>query len=256
MAKHDTPLIQMIDLPAAMGLLTRLPVPVNAETATARGAAGAWAWPLVGVVVGAISGLVALALMTLGLPLPLAAIIALSAQVLMTGALHEDGLADTVDGLWGGYSPARRLEIMKDSHIGAYGVIAISLSLFLRGMGLMAVLAAPFSIASLMVVGLLSRVPMVILMAAMPNARGTGLSQSVGRPTRKTAILGTVVALALAVLIVGTAVLPMFIWISVTTIGLAALAKAKINGQTGDILGSSQQLAEIAALCVLASLAT
>ena len=255
MAKHDNTLLHLTDLPAALGLLTRLPIPVNAEMATARGAAGAWAWPLVGIVVGAMSGLIALALMTLGLPLPLAAIIALAVQVLVTGAIHEDGLADTVDGLWGGYTPARRLEIMKDSHIGAYGVIAVSLSLFLRGVGLIAVLAAPFSIASLMVVGLLSRVPMVILMSAMPNARGAGLSQSVGRPTRNTAIIGTVAALALAVLIVGTAVLPMIIWISVTTIGLAAIAKAKIKGQTGDILGASQQLAEIAALCVLASLA-
>ena len=255
MVKHDTPLIQMIDLPAALGLLTRLPIPVNTEQATTRGAHGAWAWPLVGAVVGAMSGLVALVLMTLGLPLPLAAVFALAVQVLITGALHEDGLADTVDGLWGGYTPERRLEIMKDSHIGAYGVIAVALSLFIRGVALMAVLAAPFSITSLMVVGMLSRVPMLVLLAAMPNARGTGLSQSVGRPGRKTAVFGTVLAFALAVLMIGTAVLPIAIWVSITTIGLAAIAKAKIKGQTGDILGASQQLAEIAALCVLASLA-
>lgn len=248
------PLLHLQDLPAALGLLTRIPVPVDGDLATQRGAMAAWAWPLAGGIVGAIVAGLAFAFQWMGLPLPLAAILALFCQVMLTGALHEDGLADTADGLWGGYDRARRLEIMKDSRIGAYGVIAIILSLAARGAALVWVLAGPSPLLSLIAIGVISRLPMVLLMGAMPNARGAGLAQSVGRPGVATSCLATGLAVLIGALCVGGALLPLLLWGGIVSVGVALIARSKIGGQTGDILGASQQLAETAGLFVLASL--
>ncbi len=105
---------------------------MDTVAATARGALAAWAYPLVGVVVGGLGAVTGALALWLGLPAPLAAGLVLLAMIAVTGALHEDGLADTADGFWGGWDRARRLEIMKDSQIGSYGVIALILSLGLR----------------------------------------------------------------------------------------------------------------------------
>ena len=107
--------------------------------------------------------------------------------------------------------------------------------------------------APLIAAAALSRAPMGVLMAALPNARGAGLAQSVGRPGQDTATLGAILAFVVALLAVGWVVLAPVFWVALATIALAALAKAKIGGQTGDILGASQQLAEIAALLALAA---
>ncbi len=90
-------------------------------------------------------------------------------------------------------------------------------------------------------------------MAALPNARGAGLAHSVGRPRGITALNGVVVALALAVLALGPSALWLCLPVALTTVGLALVAKRRIGGQTGDILGASQQLAEAAVLATLAA---
>ncbi|MEL6640743.1 MAG: adenosylcobinamide-GDP ribazoletransferase, partial [Pseudomonadota bacterium] len=125
MPNPDTALIDRHDVPAALGLLTRLPIPVDAEKAQARGAAAAWAYPIVGLVLGAILVCAAWGLSALGVPEEVTALLLIATAVVITGALHEDGLADSADGLWGGWDKTRRLEIMKDSSIGAYGVLAL-----------------------------------------------------------------------------------------------------------------------------------
>ena len=100
MTERDT-LIKGADLAAALGLLSRLPVPVEATAAQARGAAAAWAYPLAGLLIGAITALAGAAALWLGLPSALAAGLMLAIGVIVTGGLHEDGLADAADGLWG-----------------------------------------------------------------------------------------------------------------------------------------------------------
>jgi len=92
-----------------------------------------------------------------------------------------------------------------------------------------------------------------VLMAALPNARGTGLSQSVGRPTPQAVTLGLGLAAVLALLLAGWAVLIPALLAVLSVLGLAALARAKIGGQTGDILGAAQQLAEITCLLALSA---
>ncbi len=250
MTKNADPLARPGDIAEALTLLTRLPVPAPDHP---RGARAAWAWPLAGAGVALLAGLVGWASLGLGLPVALAAGLVLAAQIAATGALHEDGLADSADGLWGGQDRAGRLEIMKDSRIGSYGVLALGLSLGLRWSALTAIFEAGALFAPLIAAALISRAPMAVLMAALPNARGAGLAHGVGRPGQDTATLAALLAAGLAFLVVGWAVLAPLFWAALAAIGLAALAKQKIGGQTGDILGAAQQVCEIAALAALAA---
>lgn len=242
---------QIGDIKAALGLLTRLPVTVDAHTARARGADIAWAFPLVGALVGALAGLVALLLAGLGHGPMVQATGALITQVFVTGALHEDGLADTADGFWGGYTAERRLEIMKDSHIGTNGVLALVFSVLLRWSLLTLLCAAGPVFWPLIAIGALSRSPMVALMGWMPQARRSGLSVSVGQPQKQVIWMAFAVAGAIGLLLLGWGFLPMAIVIALVSVSLAALANAKIGGQTGDVLGTCQQLTEIAFLLML-----
>lgn len=248
MYKHDTALIDRVDLAAAVGLLTRFPVIIDTERALARGAASAWAYPLVGVMLGAGLAAFASVLLFVGIPASIAAALVLSASVIVTGAMHEDGLADSVDGLWGGWDKARRMAIMKDSHIGAYGVCAIALSLLLRWLALALVLSFGMHWVVLMTVGALSRANMVALMAILPNARDGGLSRTVGRPAAATSWLALAIA-ALVALVCGYGVVTLVALLAGVACGL--IAKAKIGGQTGDILGATQQVTEIAVLTAI-----
>ena len=253
MTQDDTRLAHPGDIAAGFVLLSRLPVRAS-DAALARGAAAAWSWPLVGAVLGGLAGLAAMLLLGLGLPAPLAAGVSLGLLAMMTGAMHEDGLADTVDGFWGGWTVQRRLEIMKDSHIGSYGVIALILSLGLRWLALSTLFAAGLALPVLIAAGALSRAAMPALMHALPPARDGGLSRSVGRVPFDTAVLAAAVATVLALLALGLVALPLVLAVTAAAWGIGALARAKIGGQTGDILGAAQQMAEVSLLLVLASL--
>ena len=253
MYKHDNALIDLVDLPAALGLLTRLPIVVDGERAMERGAAAAWAYPLVGVVVGVILAAATACMSWAGVPSGVAAGLVLAGSVVMTGAMHEDGLADSADGLWGGWDKARRLEIMKDSHIGVYGVCAIALSLLIRWLALVVIISVGAYWVAFITAGALSRANMVVLMSALPNARDGGLSKNVGRPTGATVWLAVGIA-------AGFTLLCGYPWAIVVTVvaGLvcAGIARAKIGGQTGDILGATQQISEMAVLIAIVMMVT
>lgn len=253
MTKRDSSkqILHPVDIPAAIGLLTRLPMRVDAELARQRAALSAWAWPLAGLLPALIGWALGVGAVSVGLPPFFAACLALGGQIMITGALHEDGLADVADGFWGGYDRDRRLEIMKDSRIGAYGVIALVLSLGLRAAALAVLLTAPSVLPALVVIGVSSRLPMVLLMAALPNARGAGLSSRVGRPPVRTAWMACGVTALLVLTLMPNALFPVLAYIGLGALALAATAKAKIGGQTGDVLGASQQISEIIALAVM-----
>jgi len=245
---------QIRDVPAAIGLLSRLPVPVNEAHATARGAHAAWAYPIAGLVIAAIAGCVAQTALWLGLSAGLAAGLCLITLVVVTGALHEDGLADAADGLWGAWHKDRRLEIMKDSHIGAYGVIALVLSLGLRWQALAVLIAAGALWPVLLVTAMLSRAMMLPVMTYMPHARETGLSHSVGRPGVTTAGMGIGIAVIAALVFWHLSGVWLVAVAAVCALACARIAQAKIGGQTGDILGATQQVTEIALLVTLTML--
>ncbi len=234
------------DFRAALSLLTRLPL----GDVPMRGAEAAWAYPLVGAAVGLIGGLIGLIAHWCGLPSALAALAALAAQVIVTGAMHEDGLADSADGLWGGWTRAQRLEIMKDSRIGTYGVIALILSLAARwsALWLMFQIDAGWALAAIITAGAVSRAGIPALMWALPHARGAGLSHGTGRPSVRICAAAAGIAAVMALILVGWSVFGVLIWAALVVIAASFLAKAKIGGQTGDILGAVQQLAEITVL--------
>ena len=247
MSKHDSLFIAPGDLATSLALLTRLPIKARFE----RGAKAAWAYPLVGVVLTLLAAVPTSLALTAGLAPSFAALIWLACSIILTGAMHEDGLAETVDGFWGGWDIPRRLEIMKDSQIGSYGVLALCLSFAARWMAVSMLLVTDHWMLSLMVVATLSRAAMPAVMCALPHARNAGLSQSQGRPSLATTTLAALLAVALAIGILGTASLALII----IALGIAGtvtrIAKAKIAGQTGDILGATQQLVEIGLLMAL-----
>ncbi len=245
---HATGTNALADIIAAFGLLTRLPVP---QTEAPRPDA-AWAWPLAGAAAGALAALIASIALGLGLTPGIAAGLAVGAQAMLTGALHEDGLADTADGFFGGRTKERRLEIMKDSHIGSFGTLALVLITLMRWSALATIMAAGAQWTALIAAGALSRAPMAVLMAALPNARGTGLSHHTGQPTLTAALAAVALGFAIA-LITGFTAFGM-VWLAgVVTLALGLYARAKIGGQTGDVLGASQQLADVAILAVVAA---
>ncbi len=244
--KTDIATSWLWDLPAALVLLTRLPVPALPNHAFAHPARAVWAYPVVGLILGLIVWLISWICSAFGLPAPIAAGIVLGALILLTGAMHEDGLADTADGLWGGHDTARRLEIMKDSRIGAYGVLALIVAMGLRWLGLTEV-----SWAGLVTALVVSRAVMPPLMLALPHARSTGLSHSVGAPSKGPVLIGILIAATVAIgLNSTTGALALVVALLVAGL-IGLIAKAKIGGQTGDILGATQLCTEIAVLIVL-----
>lgn len=242
-----------------MGLLTRLPVPPPAAAdghgaaAPGRKATGAWAYPVIGAALGTAAAAVSLVATAVGLgPLP-SAVAGLGTLILVTGALHEDGLADLADGMGGGWSRERRLEIMRDSHIGAFGAIALALTILMRAALMAELLVAGMLLTAMLATGMLSRAAMVALWAALPPARSDGLSAGIGRPTRATAAVACLASLAGLVLLPPEAGAAAILASGTATAFLGWRARRALGGQTGDVLGAGQQVAEIAALAAFAA---
>ncbi len=225
-------------------LLTRLPVP---RSAPPRGD-GSWAYPIVGAVIGLIGAAVYKAAVLSGLPATIAAVFAVSVSILTTGALHEDGLADTADGFGGGSTVARKLEIMRDSRIGSYGALALMLSLGLR-VAALAALADPGRVAAALVAaGMLGRGAMVGMMLALPPARPDGMAASLGRVPMMPAVIGLAIAAVCVVLPQGARALLAAILAGAVMVWLA---RRQIGGYTGDVLGATEQVVECAVLVAM-----
>ncbi|WP_245308749.1 adenosylcobinamide-GDP ribazoletransferase [Aurantimonas sp. 22II-16-19i] len=243
--------------PAATALGEEKPLPD--EPAPYRLGDDAHAFPLVGLIAAAPAALLLLVLPALGLSPLACGILALAALVAMTGALHEDGLADVADGLGGHHRRERALDIMHDSRVGSYGAIALVLSLGLRA-ALLAELCAARPLAAalaLLAASAASRGAMAAFWGRTPPATGTGLAARAGQPARDKAMASLAIGAAMAVgLALPFASLPSV----AAAIALPALALLlfrsfvirRIGGQTGDCLGAAQQLCEIAVLIGLA----
>lgn len=232
----------------ALAFLTRLPVRLKDDEATHPVGAAVRAFPIVGLVVG-IAGTALYAVADLlGLSSTIAALLAVGAMVVVTGGLHEDGLADSADGL-GGRTRERALAIMRDSHIGSFGVIALVLVLSLRVTALSYAGSAVEAAVMLIAAASGSRAVIPALMYLLPSARSDGLGWAAGHPDRRR----VVDAGALGTLFVVATLGPIWGLITVAAAALAGLvtgwiAHRRFGGQTGDILGAGQQLCEMAML--------
>jgi adenosylcobinamide-GDP ribazoletransferase len=242
------------ELAGAFTLLTRLPVAALFSTPPPDPRRCVWAYPLVGALTGAIGAGSYWLCARAGLPPLLAGLWTLAAGVLVTGALHEDGLADTADGFGGGASVERKLEIMRDSRIGSYGTLALVLSVLLRWAAI-AALAAPALVGpALIAAGALSRGAMALPVLALPPARSGGLGASLrgAGPIRLLAGPALAALLALALLPIGAALAASSLGLA-AALALAVLARRQIGGYTGDVLGASAILVECVVLSVLAA---
>ena len=228
------PLIREAQL-AAM-ILTRLPAGrITGDAPTI--ASAIWAFPAIGALLGAIAGMVFALASWLGLPAFASALLALAAGALSTGALHEDGLADTADGFGGGATVTRKLEIMKDSRIGSYGVLALLLTLGLTASGM----ASAGTLALFAAIGAASRTMMLLPMVFLKPARedGLGRSATAEADVRFLAAMGLTLAVTLV-----TSTLSIFTAMLAAALLVTILARRQIGGQTGDVLGATQKLTE------------
>ena len=238
---------------AATAFFTRIPVAAPPAGAFPL-ALSAWAFPLVGAGIGAIAGLVFLTVQLLGLGDWPAALLALLASMLLTGALHEDGLADTVDGLAGGRSREQKLAIMRDSRLGTFGVLALVLSVGLRAAALARIGEMIYAVLALIAAHALSRALLAPALAVLMPARADGLGAAAGRPGQVSAVasvaLGIVIALAALGPLHGAIA---FALSGAAVFAMAALARRQIGGYTGDVLGALQQIGEIVILLAAAA---
>ena len=243
------------DFGAALGFLTRVPI----RTARPAGdgvplGRAVRAFPIVGALIGLVAGIVFGIAGGIGLPDIVGAVLAVGAAALVTGALHEDGLADMADGFGGGTTAERKLAIMRDSRIGAYGVIALVVVLAAKVGAIADVGETGLVIAALAAAAAASRAAMPALMLWMSPARSDGLAADAGRPPATHVWTGLALAAVLAVGLLTWSGLVAFLIAGLGAAGVAWLAERQIGGYTGDVLGGAQQFAEVLFLLTLAAI--
>ncbi|MBZ9743314.1 MULTISPECIES: adenosylcobinamide-GDP ribazoletransferase [unclassified Mesorhizobium] len=237
------------DIALSLVFFTRLPLPVF-DFRGRNLAAAIWAAPIAGLVVGLIGAIVFATAERFGLAMGPAAALALVATALATGCLHEDGLSDVADGFGGGKSRGRKLEIMRDSRIGAYGAMALVLSLLLRWSALSQVVEPTQALFALVAAHAASRGVLGAFMHLLPPARSDGLSAGAGTVSLDTAMAGAVLG-AIPLLLLGPGgAIAALILLGLLFAAFHALCLNQIDGQTGDTVGALQQVSEIAVLLV------
>ncbi len=253
------------DLVHAVGFLSRLPLPPrwfgrHFEGHDGRLSRAVRAFPLAGLVIALLPALVVLALASLSADALVSAVLVVALQIALTGALHEDGLADPAAGIGARRGREHALEIMEDSTTGAYGVLALALSVLLRVAATAALIVALPGLAVALVLiaaAMLSRAAMVLHWHLLPSAKTDGLAVSVGTPRPSSVTVSTVSALVVGLPATLLAVGPVAALLGLLSLGLASALfsrriRARLGGFTGDTIGATQQIAEIAFLAALA----
>jgi adenosylcobinamide-GDP ribazoletransferase len=237
------------DLKISILFCTRLPLRHSAPIDSGDVARATWAFPIAGALVGCVGALAYGAALKVGLQPMTAAALALTATLVVTGCLHEDGLADAADGFGGGQFRERKLEIMRDSRLGTYGACALVMSLVLRWSAVTAI-ASPVPVALALIAAHASaRAALPAFMRLVPPTRHDGLSAQAGQPTLRRVV---------AAVLLGVLMLGISLGLAATMIGLVLAASAslfmawlsvrQISGQTGDVLGALEQIIEIVVL--------
>jgi adenosylcobinamide-GDP ribazoletransferase len=241
------------DLRTALAFLTRLPMPHPQGAMPANFVRAHRLFPLVGAAIGAVVGLICLILRVIGVPDLAAAALVLGASAVLTGALHEDGLADVADGFGGGRDAAAKLEIMRDSRLGTYGALILMVS-FVAKLSALAALADGIVVQSLIATHALARGILPAMAMSLPYARNDGLAANAGRPVFATVAIAGAMALIIALLsLPWSSALWAALVAAAGALGMGLLAQRQIGGQTGDVLGGAEQVGETAILVLLAA---
>lgn len=245
------------ELRAAAAFLTRLPASFFGGDAAAIPdfRTGARVFPVIGALVGLAGGVVLVVAAWLGIAPLVAALLAIATTAIFTGGLHEDGLADTADS-FGGRTTEQKLAIMDDSRLGAFGGLAIVLSVGIRFAALASIAAAvgPMRAALVLIAAeAVSRAAMVTMWQALPPARTGGLSNAAGTPDRSAVLVAAAIA---TVIWLATTLPALGVWPTVlsgafvvagTWITVRVTARI-LGGRTGDTIGACQQIAVAAFL--------
>ena len=237
------------DFMVALVFLTRLPIQPGFIFDMSALKTACRAFALIGLIVGGVSGTVYILAAYLGLPLFVAAILAIAAQIVITGALHEDAIGDVADGFGGGADKEKKLAIMRDSRVGTYAVVALIIVIGLKVAVLASMPDPLFGFAFLVVAAAVSRGLMTWALYLMPAAREDGLGRGAGHPDVMAPLLSTVICILIAILILGPQIGAIALLSGIIGASLmGVIAKRQIGGQTGDVLGAIQQVAEISIL--------
>ncbi len=237
------------DVRTAAGFLTRLPVRLPESTGSLAQASRAF--PLVGALVGGLSAIVYAIAVNLGLTALLSAGLAVGAGLIVTGALHEDGLADLADGLGARGDAAAKLAAMRDSHIGVYGTLALILAILLNVVAL-AALALPGEVAAALIAAHAgSRAVLPWVMQRFAQARSDGLAVGAGRPSQTTVYFALGLGALALLIFAGPARAIVAAGAACLSLLLAPLARRLLGGITGDVLGAIEVTARLAILLSL-----
>lgn len=238
----------LAEFAAALTLLTRLPAARLAAGSWPAMADCVWAYPVVGALVGAVGGAV---FAFAPLPPAPAAVLALAAMVLLTGALHEDGAADTADGFGGGATAEDKRAIMRDSRIGSYGALTLIAAFGFRAAAL-AGLSHGVGAAALVAAGGLGRGAILIVLALLPPA-ADGSASPLGTRRPGALAAGLLLAAATALPLPGRPA-----WLAIAAalaagLAIAWLARRQIGCYTGDVLGAASVAADCAVLAAISA---
>jgi adenosylcobinamide-GDP ribazoletransferase len=238
---------------AATAFLTRIPV----ETATSdrwRLADSTWAFPLIGAGVGAVAAFAFALAEIIGLGSWPAALLSVLASMVLTGALHEDGLADTADGFFGARDREAKLAIMRDSRLGTFGVLALLVSIFLRSAALAAIGDMIHVGLALVAAHAVARAALPATMRLLAPARADGLGAAAGTSNAGSVIAAGLIGLVIALMALGPVRGVIALGLTAAAIFAAAsLARRQIGGYTGDVLGAFEQIGEIIMLLAASS---
>lgn len=207
-----------------------------------------WAFPIVGAGLWFVSFLSIHLLNYAGMPPLIGAVLVVLLLVFMTGALHEDGLADCADAL-GGSSAERRLEIMRDSQIGTYGALALIFSVAIRSYALFIFWGSDLLFEALLVSLMVSRGAMVLLPRLAEPARQDGLASEFKNISHNQLVAAQIIILVVGFIATGLDIVFMMIIGFIVALLMAKISVRKIGGFTGDVLGATEQITQI--ICLL-----
>lgn len=241
----------MEELGLAVGLLTRLPVPAFEKRTSADFASAFWAFPLIGFIVAGFGALVAIIVQFLSSNEAITILFATLAMIFVTGALHEDGLADFWDGVGGGRTPEHKLAIMRDSHIGTYGVIAsiVALGLLVLLLTEIMTFGLPNLLASFFCVEAAARAALAIPLCTIPPARPDGLGASVDSLNPWPLAVGIGMSAIVSIGLLGVSGIALLIGAAAGSALITVIASNFLGGFTGDVLGAAVMTGRITGLC-------
>ena len=236
-------------LSTSLAFLTRIPLPSFLFRDHIAASSAAWGFPVVGLLIGVVQALALGLLVALGLHSVVVAVLVMGGSIMLTGALHEDGLADVADSLGGG-TRERKLDIMKDSRLGTFGVLALVLMAAVKIAFLMSLAdGVSWSLALGVLVGasVVSRALMTVVWAVLPAASAQGLGSQ--RPSLVTGLVALAIGCAVLVALVplaGMIILVGTLFAIITAVAFALFARWQYGGVTGDVCGATQILTELA----------